>query len=263
MIVYGDILFLINFIGTYIMLKIMCFYKHKKLPFSRKVTAAAAGGINSLVIFLLDLPHYIISIIYFLSMLIINIIAFGKKGLAKNIMTFCMLFLMCEGAIMLCISLFGNNLGLIVKNNIIYMDVELKIMVCAFAAAYPLICIFSKLIYEKASKKIYELTVINKGKSITVSALFDSGNLLCEPVSGKSVIIFDEQTASKIKAENQELIQIPYASVGGDGYIEAFLPDILILDNKHILESQYIGITKQNLSYADEYNALIGNIGGI
>lgn len=259
MTVYADVLFLINFIQTYILVLLICAYKHTRPPYARKIFSAAAGGIFSLFIFLSDMEQIWLALVYIFSAAAVCMIAFGKKGLARNILIFVMLSFLLGSCVTLCISFLGNNIGMILKNNIIYFDISSSAMLIAFALSYPLICIFSALIRQRAHKRLHELTIINKGKSISLTALYDSGNLLREPLSGKGVIIVENAFADKIITENQSFVQIPFSSVGGSSYMRAFIPDMIIKDNRHIITAHYIGITESRLSQTNEYNALIGD----
>jgi len=262
MIIYADILFLINFLSCYVMISIMCRYKQRKLSSLRKISGSLCGAIASLVIFLADLEHYIVTAIFLLASVTIMLMCFGKKALLFNCIIFLMLFMLCGSAITLFVALAGGSTEVLIKNNILYFDIDEKIFVCCFVSAYPLVCIFFKLIEQRSEKKLHSLTLINGGKTISINALFDSGNLLKEPISGADVIILEDEYAKKIVTENQEFIDIPYSTITGIDNMQAFLCDMVIIDDKHILRHRYIGIAKGCLCNTDEYCALIGNMGG-
>lgn len=263
MIIYADILFLINFLSCYVMISIMCYFKQRKLSALRKILGALCGSVASLVIFLADLEHYIVTVIFLAASIGIVLICFGKKALLFNCIIFLMLFMLCGSAVTLFVAIAGGSTQVLIKNNIVYFDINAEIFVCCFIAAYPLVCILFKLIERRSEKKLHSLTIINGGKSICINALFDSGNLLKEPISGADVIILEEKYAQKIVLENQEFINIPYSTITGSDYMQAFVCDAVILDDKLILKHQYIGIAKGSLCNTDEYCALIGNMGGL
>lgn len=263
MIVYADILFLINFLSCYILIGIMCRFKQKKIPKKRKLLSSLCGGCAAMVIFILDLEHYIVSAILFFSSVGIVFICFGKKALVMNMAIFLVLFMLYGGVVTTFVSLLGGSTNLFIKNNIIYFDINTGIFAISFICAYPLVCFFFKLIQKHSKRRLHSLMIINKGQSICVDALFDSGNLLKDPISGKDVIILEEAQAKKIVTQNEDFFKIPFSTISGSDTMDAFVADMIIIDDKHILKKQYIGMVKGSLSNTDEYCALIGNMGGL
>ena len=262
MIIYADILFLINFLSAYILTGIMRRFKKREIKISRRILSSVCAGISALIIFIVDSEHYITTAIYIASSVLTVYICFGKKSLLLNLAIFCMLnILLCGGAIAF-ISLCNASPTMYIKNNIIYFDIDEKIFVIAFVLSYPLLCIFSLIIRRRAEKQLHSMTIINKGKSLCVNALYDSGNLLKEPLTQKSVIILDKANSDKIIAKDQKFIKIPYSTISGTDHMDAFMVDAVIIDDKSILPHQYIAIAKESLCPTDEYCALLGDMGG-
>ena len=77
------------------------------------------------------------------------------------------------------------------------------------------------------------------------------------------MIVLEEVQAKKIVTQNQEFFKIPFTTISGSDTMDAFIADMIIIDDKHILKKQYIGMVKGTLSNTDEYCALIGNMGGL
>ncbi len=263
MIIYADILFLINFLSCYILISIMCRFKQKKISQKRKSLSSLCGGFAALIIFILNLEHYIVTAILFFTSAYIVFICFGKKALVMNVAIFSMLFMLYGAAVTVLISLLGSRTNLFIKNNIIYFDINTQIFAISFICAYPLVCLFFKLIQKYSKRKMHSLMIINKGQSICVDALFDSGNLLKDPISGKNVIILEEAQAKKIVTQNEEFLKIPFSTISGSDTMDVFVADMIIIDDRQILKKQYIGIINGILSNTDEYCALIGNMGGL
>ena len=57
---------------------------------------------------------------------------------------------------------------------------------------------FVKMFKNRKNKKYYILNVTHNDRTITVSALFDSGNLLKEPITGKYVSILEWEAAKEL-----------------------------------------------------------------
>ena len=128
--------------------------------------------------------------------------------------------------------------------------------------------------YGKASanrQQIQEVTLRHQGKQISVMALWDSGNHLQDPYTGKGVHILQRQTMDVLwnkkdrlpgeheeqefqrdglgKTESQPMVQlIPFRSLGGS---HTLLPvvtlDQLVLADGTILDHPRIGISDQPL----------------
>ena len=80
-----------------------------------------------------------------------------------------------------------------------------------------MIGIWKFLLYlQRMNKYQYTVTVYTSGESCTIHALLDTGNSLCDPVTGKPVCILGKRQAGEILKEKelQTLRYIPYCSVG-------------------------------------------------
>lgn len=69
---------------------------------------------------------------------------------------------------------------------------------------------------QRYHKKIFAVVLIYGNKRKNVSALLDSGNRLCDPVSGKPVCVVERTALQDWKDEIQKenFIQIPFSSIG-------------------------------------------------
>lgn len=264
MVIYADILFLINFIGAYIIIEFINLFKRANVSLKNKVISSVVAALFADVIFINTFPGYINNILYFLSVFFMSIISFGVgvKKIINNMLIFFMINFLTVSVVLLCGSVFKNNINVLIKNNIIYINISSVILISLFCVSYPIVYLFLKKIQARKQKLLYNLTVINKNKSVSVCALFDSGNMMLDPISKKSVIIVEKKYTDKLVLDNQNFIKIPYRTINGKDSMYAFLPDVIVLDNKRILPQQYIAITDAKLSEIDEYNALIGNVGG-
>ncbi len=264
MIVYADLLFLINFVIVFIVIGIVGAYKYVKISPKRRIFAALAGGLLAVFIYVCNFIVPIKVIIYLLSVFIICKLAFGgtMRRNINNILIFMFVIFVMQSVLVLFVSFFENNIALTLKNNIMYFDVSPSLIMLCFLITYPVVCILSKFMQVNKKNRIYNLTIINNGKSVNVKALYDSGNILKEPISKKDVIILEAEFAQKLLSGDEKIIEIPYCTVSGDGIIKAFMPDVIFIDDTRFLKRQYIAITHNKLSNYGEYNALIGNVGG-
>ncbi len=264
MIVYADLLFLINFVVVFIVIGIVCAYKYVKLSLKRRMFASLMGGAFSVFIYVCNFITPVKGFIYLVSVFVICKSAFGG-GIKKNInnmVVFLFVIFLIQSVLVLLVSFFENDVILTLKNNVLYFDVSPGLILLCFLITYPVVCILSEIMRVQKNNRVYNITIINNGKSVSVKALYDSGNVLKEPVSKKNVIILEAEFAQKILNGDEKMTQIPYCTVSGNGIINAFMPDVIFVDDTCFLKRQYIAITHNRLSDCGEYNALIGNIGG-
>jgi sigma-E processing peptidase SpoIIGA len=106
--------------------------------------------------------------------------------------------------------------------------------------------IFVIMYGKKLEKKsLYKVVLNENGRSLEVKALYDSGNLIVEPVSGKAVSIIEKTSVLDdwIKSTPEKFKIIPYKSVGMEkGVLEGMVIDQLIIqqDDKKVVEDKAV-----------------------
>ena len=169
------------------------------------------------------------------------------------------------------IELFGENMGI---------EDGLNVWVFAILALISSILTLKggHIFRTSGSQKDGVLEILNENKAVRLRALIDSGNLVCEPISGKSVIfvrldaledIFDKEEYDSLKKSNG-IDEMPISlairmrpifsqSVVGSAIIPAIrFKNIYFLDGKRRKELDvYIGILKEELKGG--YDAIISN----
>ena len=130
---------------------------------------------------------------------------------------------------------------------------------------------FVKMFKNRKNKKYYILNVTHNDRTITVSALFDSGNLLKEPITCKYVSILEWEAAKELfdteiefsdienYIEDMKLWAVPFNSLGNSSdVLFAFLADeINIPEENKTIDKTFIGLYGSRLSNNEEYHALI------
>ena len=75
---------------------------------------------------------------------------------------------------------------------------------------------------------VYFVELIHKEQSISTTALWDTGNRLKEPISGKSVTVVEAEMARELLKETLDrgFLYIPYHAVGTErGYLKGYCID--------------------------------------
>ena len=194
--VYADLLFLINFSMDYLCLYICAKVMRRKMRLPRMLIASALGGIYSVLALFLPTNSAISLIIDALVCVIICAIALSEESRRASSTLLCsFLFVgisMMMGGCMTAISNLLNRLELPLGD--VESDGISTYLFAILAAAAGIISLRSgEIVSRRAAVKDCTLTVTLSGKSITLSALVDTGNLVTDPLSGKSVVIIDRE----------------------------------------------------------------------
>ncbi len=272
MVIYADVIFAVNFVSAYIMLYIIGKAVNKvKIRKKRIAAAALEGGASAAIIFCAEISAAAAYILRAASVFLMVFTAFFE--LRKQILLQFIYFTLISGIMMFSMILLSSAAGVTaaLKGGIMYFDLPAKTFTLLFAASYLLMIFFVKVFKNRKNKKYYIMNVTHNDKTITVSALFDSGNLLKEPVTGKCVSIIEWKEVKKLfgvdydfsdienHTDDMKLWVIPFNSIGNPtGILFAFLADnVAIPEENKTIDKTFIGIYGSSLSKSDEYHALI------
>ena len=256
--VYVDVLFVLNFFITYLLLMLTKALTKSTALQWRMLLGAMLGGIYSLVIFLPNLNGALNVTGKILASFLIVLAVFGFKRLIpyiKAVVCFYFSNLIFLGVI-LAVWLTVKPKGIVINNDTVYFDIPATVLLVLALIAYIISILIIKLYnYTISKKEIYSLTVIKDNREYRLYAFLDSGNRLCEPFSGYPVIIVDE---SKIKINPERVI--PFNTVGGEGLLRAFKPDKIIISNgKNTFESDRVYVALSNVESKD-FSAILNPI---
>jgi hypothetical protein len=114
-------------------------------------------------------------------------------------------------------------------------------------------------------KAVYRVVLKDNDRSLEATALYDSGNLLTEPVSGKAVSIIEKSAILDdwMKNTPEKFKIIPYKSVGREsGILEGMVIDQLIIqhDGMQVVEDKaVIALYDGRLSKDGGYQMLLNH----
>lgn len=252
-VIYIDILFLLNFFITYLLLLttkrlLKCNAKQYRL-----ILSAVFGGLYSMVILVPSLMMFVSVIGKLLSAFLIVFIGFGFvnwKRFLKGIVFFFSASFIFVG-IMIGLWLTFRPNGLIINNASIYFNINAKILILSSLLAYVLSTVIIKIHNRVTAKnQIYLVEINHKGEKVTFNALSDTGNRLREPFSNSPVIVVDSQLLS-ILFEGDPVRVVPFHTVSGDGILNAYKADLVVVttaDGSVNLENQYIALSNEEFS---------------
>lgn len=266
MVIYADVLFLVNFISDYMALIILGKFMKLRIRQWRVIAGSAVGAAGTVLIFCANAQHLFFKI-FLAFVMILCAYGFHGKQTASVYAAFLLVMASVSGAVTLMVSVIPIGVNSVIKNGVVYFDISGALLLAILLIAYPSVWIISKGIRSRKNRSVYQARIERSGKNVTVNALFDSGNQLREPITKRPVVVaewsavrtlFDESVGFEElldKAEEYRLWLIPYRALGSsDGRIFAFLADRIQIE-KQVTERVFIGVTGEIIS--KEYQALL------
>jgi len=250
-VIYVDSLFCLNLLADYLLCLVSARACGLYLRRMRYFAAALIGAAYSVSVFLPGLGFLMRWPGKLGSLLLMGIVAFGKEARPfRCTLVFLALSALFAGAVW-GISMaagFSSPAGL-------YVPVSFRVSLLSFALCYAASCLFFTRKGSYREKQLLSIRLTLYGKESRFTALYDSGNALTDPVSGRRVmvvaphallpllgaksLIFSESDPvalmGKSAAEPElsgRLRLIPYSSVGGAGMMAALRVDEVFVDGK-------------------------------
>ena len=247
-VIYVDVLFIINFFITFLLLEITAKFTKKTLRLRRLIPACALGGAYSLVILINDLPFAVSFVSKALAAAVIVACAFSfhrakSFALACGIFFFSALVLL---GVVIGICLLFHTKALAVRNGSVYFDIGAGELLLSGLAAYLLSSLFLRIYNRRLSaRELYTLQIEGSGGSITLFAMADTGNKLREPFSDAPVIVVAKETAQRVFAEEKARM-IPTSTVNSVSLLPSFKPQRVIIKTdkgKEVVENVYVALS--------------------
>lgn len=291
-IIYIDVLFAVNFLVNYLLLRVSCIFSGLKLYKYRIILGSIIGACYAVLVFFPDFT-LIHSTVYKLlvSMLIIAVSSpfFSVRSYLKALLIFYAVSFGFGGCVLgiFYFSNVGARLGAVYSNGILYFNLPWTILALSGVVFYTSVKLFTIITKRNMQGKNLKKKILLyfKENFVEVTALMDTGNSLVDPVSLYPVIIVEykmlknlfskdiRDDLDRIGNENIEWIMndvthkglpvrlIPFASLGKEnGLLLGFVPDkIEIYDNCgiRIIDKCVVGIYERQLSKDKSFGALL------
>lgn len=271
-VVYVDVFFFINFMMDALVLKLTSLVMKNNASRRRIAAAAALGGLYSVIILKPLLNHS--STITFTSIAVAFLMVYAAFGCRTPVLylksvIFLALTSFMFGGVMNYLY-YATRVGAIV-NEIIHGNsnkgINARKFVVVTLLAYGMMVLAVKFVrnYKKEVKLLYDVKLSFKGRSVVTTALFDTGNSLTEPVSGKMVHIAEYRILRPMFKGDEELSDrisvIPFQSVGEkNGILYGIRMDemvVLVEGKPEFLYSPVIGVYHGELSKTGKYSMIL------
>jgi len=274
-VIYIDSLFFLNLIIDYLLLlsagKICSLVIRRR----RLLASACVGGLYACAA-VLSPSIFAMGTVKILAGALLTFIAFGKKRFFRTSICFFAVAAAFGGAIYAV-----TRMGVVQGSARLYIPVSMKVLAVSFAVCYALVNIVFKRMGTKGEREVLDVKVSFCGHEASFKALRDTGNELCDPITGQSVLVVSHKALSPLfsddtlaltaqedvlsafeglsdKAELRGRMRIiSFSSVGADkALMICFRPDELSISGKNSGDI-LIGISRTQLSSIGEYDAVM------
>lgn len=227
--IYLDLIMILNFFIDFTLLLTVSLVLKRNISITRIMIGAFFGGISILFLFF-NINNLFLFILKFLIAIIMSLITFKYKNLKYTLINLLYLYIV---SIILGGFLYLLNIEFSYKKvGIIFINNGLSINFIFLIIISPLIL----YIYIKQSNLLkynysnyYNIKIINENKTYKYTAYMDSGNVLVDSLTKKSVILIDKR---KLLFNIKEFRLIPYMGVNGVNMIKVVKIDKLLFNDK-------------------------------
>lgn len=255
MTVYIDVLIVLNLYINFFLVRSTALIIRRDCSAKRCLLAAAFGALGSLVILLPEMPFFVVALEKTILGGIMVFVAFGKQkpvDYAVSALFFLVVNFSFAG-LMMALWTYLAPIGMVFTNGVAYFDIPIAAVAAFTAAAYFTV----KLVRYFADKrlkcnKICSVKVTANGAEITLRGLSDTGNGLCDVITGQPVIICYADKVREITPQNvldylsgitgDGIRLIPLKTISSESLIPIFRADKITIDGKSALA--FIGVSK-------------------
>ena len=245
-VVYADILFLVNFSLNWFSLLLTSRLTKHRLRLVNGICAAGLGALTG-ILTLFFRGTLAVTITEIASTFLMCAIAFNTSGFSAYAKLCCCLFasgITLGGSLTLIYSFF-NRAGIELKRQ---SDISSALFIMLSLAVTLTALIFERVMRSRKSIDGTRLLIGHNGNRRSFSLFSDSGNLLCEPISGKPAIIIgadslagflpdsllEKDALSALSLTRDTRVRlIPASGVGASSLLVGFVPDLIMLEGEN------------------------------
>lgn len=192
-IIYADSLILLNALIDYLVLLAAGRINGLPLRRWRLALAAAFGGAYALASVLWP-GFFALAAVKILAGLAMTAIAYGlTRRFLRLAVTVFAVAAAFAGAVYALAGLAG-----LPRTGGLYIPVSTRVLLLSFAVCYALLSLVFRGRGRRAEKKLYRVELTFRGKTVRFTALDDSGNELCDPISGGGVLVAQAETLAPL-----------------------------------------------------------------
>ena len=291
MTIYIDVVLIENLVMNYIILLATGLILKTKIKHIRLILAGLIGAIYTILTYIITIEIYSNFFFKVLLSIVMVYLAYNPqnmKNMWKELLLFYLVSFIFGGAAFALIYVIKPQ-DIFMKNGLFLGTYPLKTVVLSAIVSFVIIIVTFKIVKNKISKKdiFKKINIVIDNKQVDSKAMLDTGNMLKDPITGKSVIVVEKNLLytilpnelldntdkilggdlEKIPEEIKEkyikkLRFIPFSSLGRqNGMLIGIKPTYVeIFDEQEISKKEdvIVGIYDKSLTKDGKYQALIG-----
>lgn len=241
MIVYLDLVFLINFIIDFYILSGVKFLLRLNTKLYRIILGAIIGSFTIFILFF-ELSSLILNLLKIIISILMILVTFGRTKFLNKLFYLYIISIVLGGSIYL----INDSLGYKV-DSFIFINNGYSINIMILLIISPVILFMYIKEFLKLKKKLnttYNVIIKFKNKELNIEGFLDTGNKLIDPYFHRPIILLNKKY---INVRGRRIIYVPFESLNNNGLLKCIMPEYILIDNKKI-DKVLIGIS-ENLKY--------------
>lgn len=205
----------------------------------RLALGALVGALSCLILLLPPLPVWLTLLLRLAAAMLMVAVAFRRGSWRDWCRRVLLLFSLSAGLAGLCGALyfFVAPQGFYVFNGVMYYSVPPLLLVVLTVVGYGILWLAEQIGRRRAPREhMFRVRVEYGEQGVTFPCLYDSGNHLTEPFSGRPVLVMERQVVAELLSPVPTTADlpagwrlIPFHTLGGDGLLPAFIPSAVVV----------------------------------
>ena len=278
--VYADLLFIMNAAVTLLIIMITADVLKIDSESTKYISGSVSGGIFAFIILAPSFNLFLSFIVRMVVCAVIVLLSFRMRNIRMFLRCFFMFLIVSFllAGITYSVAFFISADSVYHNNGFVYVDFGIGGIILILCASLLLIRILCSVVFSKQKGElIFTVDIFYESESITVKALYDSGNSLTDVFTGRPVIIvsksslypfFDKENlycindilSGKNIAEYPEKMRLlPVRTLGNTCVLPAFTADKAVIsgaDIRNVIEKPCIAVSDDSFDDT-KYTALI------
>jgi len=233
MVIYADVLIILNTYINFILLRLSGYFVGAEINRLRLFSGALAGGVYSLIILADGMSRGVSVILKIAVSALIVIISFRQHGIRYFLRCFLSFYTVSFvfAGLMLALWIFVSPDTMMYNNGEVYFGFDTMTLLVTATVCYGLLRLIYFFIEKRTAKaSLFNIEIYFLDKVISCRALLDSGNNLRDYFTSLPVILVSEEKLRElmqddITREKLKVRYIPFSTIGGEGLVPVFRPD--------------------------------------
>ncbi len=232
MVVYADILIIVNFVVDYFLISIAAHFLNKKPRLWRLLLSAGAGGVFSLYIFFPQSNFVVQSLVQILMSMVLCLIALGFGNIKSFLKSTAVLFAVnfAYSGAMIAVWLIFKPHGMAINNSVIYFDISPLFLIVFSVIGYFAVVILRKVFKKPFADNTYcTVSVFCQDKSLSLRGIADTGNSINDVFGTSEIFITEKSAVDELLGEHinnpVRFRKIPCSTVTGERLLDGYRID--------------------------------------